>query len=303
MGDIGEEVLPEGKNFRLATADELPALLDFLEKHLPHSLKFHQTLRTYMNDRVWDFHFYVSKTWPDQPVCLHFPGMTNSPNGRLYESFSVFCPADRLEELSLLEEEDMLLDWSQPLYLNFTHSDIVDRLESFYSDIGTVEKVHGDLYVYEPPAAADATPNEPIEELNAEEAEVRQLSPEHADAIHDLYPANDLESIEVFRRLLSALPAYGVFSATGELAAWMVQSYYGAMFSMQTRPEFRRKGYGLILARRLSAAVANRGYQPFVVIRPENDASLGLYAKLGFRRSYSTVRVIFRPHAAARDNS
>lgn len=41
-------------------------------------LQFHQTLKTYLNDRVWEFHFYVSKSWPDQPVILHFPGMTKT---------------------------------------------------------------------------------------------------------------------------------------------------------------------------------------------------------------------------------
>lgn len=79
-----------------------------------------------------------------------------------------------------------------------------------------------------------------------------QLKKEHAQAIHDLYPANDMESVEVFEKLINALPAYGVFSSNGELAAWMVQSYYGAMFSMQTRPEYRRKGYGIHLAKYLT---------------------------------------------------
>nr|CAD7256403.1 unnamed protein product [Timema shepardi] len=40
--------------------------------------KFHQTLKTFLNDRVWDFYFYVNKSWPEEPVCLHFPGMTLS---------------------------------------------------------------------------------------------------------------------------------------------------------------------------------------------------------------------------------
>lgn len=36
---------------------------------------------------------------------------------------------------------------------------------------------------------------------------------------------------------------YGIYTTEGdELAAWMVQSYYGAMFSMQTKPEHRRRG-------------------------------------------------------------
>lgn len=123
-----------------------------------------------------------------------------------------------------------------------------------------------------------------------------QLKPEHAQAIHDLYPANDMESIEVFEKLIKALPAYGMFSSSGELAAWMVQSYYGAMFSMQTRPEFRRKGYGIHLAKYLTRVVMDRGYLPFVVIRPENDASKALYGKLGFKKNYETVRAILRPH-------
>lgn len=68
------------------------------------------------------------------------------------------------------------------------------------------------------------------------------------------------------------------------------------MFSMQTRPEFRRKGYGIHLAQYLSKVVVDRGYVPFVVIRPENDASLSLYTKLGFQKSYSTIRAILKPH-------
>lgn len=78
--------------------------------------------------------------------------------------------------------------------------------------------------------------------------QVLPLKAEHAEGIHDLYPANDMECRELFSRLIDNLSTAGVF-ADGELAAWMVQSYYGALFSMQTRPEHRRKGYGIKLAR------------------------------------------------------
>nr|CAD7424824.1 unnamed protein product [Timema monikensis] len=44
----------------------------------PFPYGFHQTLKTFLNDRVWDFYFYVNKSWPEEPVCLHFPGMTLS---------------------------------------------------------------------------------------------------------------------------------------------------------------------------------------------------------------------------------
>ncbi|CAH1113010.1 unnamed protein product [Psylliodes chrysocephalus] len=292
-----EEVLTEGKNFKLVTDSELPEIIDFLSNYLPDSIKFHQTLKTYLKDHVWDFHFYVTKTWPEQAVILHFPGMTRTPNGKLYESFSVFCPCDQLENIRLLTDEDMLIDWTQPIYMNFTHAKIMEKIEELYG--GTMEKLTGEVYCQ----IDEKIGNE--EECNitvfAEDAEMMQLSPEHAQIIHDLYPANHMECVEVFEKLIEKLPCYGVFSATGELAAWMVQSYYGAMFSMQTRPEYRRKGYGLILAKYLTKLVKERGYMPFVVIRPENDASKGLYAKLGFKKYFETVRAILRPHEMSSD--
>ncbi|KAG8240295.1 hypothetical protein J437_LFUL012772 [Ladona fulva] len=240
----------------------------------------------------------------------------------MYDSFSIFCPVSRLDTLKLLAEEDVLIEWSRPIFLNFTHSQIVDKLEEYCSHrLGFVEKVRGDIYVCERGLARvhqersreqsekdgstaeegdDGTPKAKEEDVKEDEsllaeAQLRQLGPEHAAAIHSLYPANDMESVEVFERLIRALPAFGVFSSDGELAAWMVQSYYGAMFSMQTLPAFRRRGYGLLLARRLTSAVLARGYIPFVVIRPENSASQNLYSKLGFRRRYETVRAILRP--------
>lgn len=129
-----------------------------------------------------------------------------------------------------------------------------------------------------------------------EEVELRALSLKDVKDIHDLYPAGNMESIKVFEKLLERLPGCGVFAAdNGELLAWMVQSYYGAMFSMQTKPDHRRKGYGIWLAKTLTEIVIKRGYLPFVVIRPENNASKGLYKKLGFKKKFNVVRAIFTP--------
>ncbi|XP_020287559.1 uncharacterized protein LOC109856564 isoform X2 [Pseudomyrmex gracilis] len=284
------EAIERGRNFRLLAEEELSKLLDFLTEYLPNSLKFHQTVHTYMQDRVWEFHFYVANDWPEDAICLHFPGMTLSPHGLLYESVGVFCPNDRLELLRLLREEDILIDWSRPLYINFVHYDIAEELTRLYEGMGTIETVVGDV------CACELFDDEKSEDPGDEDSDVqvRPLKAEHAEGIHELYPANDMECHELFLRLINTLPAAGVF-AKGSLAAWMVQSYYGAMFSMQTKPEHRRKGYGTKLARYLTKKVADRGYFPFVVIRPENKASHSLYKKLGFRQLYQIVRMIFTP--------
>ncbi|KAL3278718.1 hypothetical protein HHI36_016250 [Cryptolaemus montrouzieri] len=223
--------------------------------------------------------------------------MTKTPNNKMYESFSVFCPCDQLDNLDLLKEEDVLIDWTQPIYLNFTHASIMERIEEFYSEIGTLEKLTGDVFVQSGTWEEESTEMEFVDD-----AEMLQLTPEHVSTIYELYPANHMECVEVFEKLLERLPCYGIFSQSGELAAWMVQSYYGAMFSMQTKPDYRRKGYGLFLAKYLSNIVKDRGYIPFVVIRPGNDASTGLYTKLGFKKHFKTVRAILHPHGMANDH-
>ncbi|XP_034934852.1 uncharacterized protein [Chelonus insularis] len=219
--------------------------------------------------------------------------MTLSPHGLLYESFGVFCPTENLDKLYLLREEDVLINWNRPLYMNFIHCDIAEELFRLYNDTGSIDTVLGDVWAYE--KAENNLSDDQISLSADENVEVLPLTAEHAEGIHELYPANDMECHELFLRLIKIFPAAGVF-VNGNLAAWMIQSYYGAMFSMQTKPEYRRKGYGTRLARYLTKVVADRGFIPFVVIRPENEASKSLYTKLGFKKLYQTVRATFTPH-------
>lgn len=73
--------------------------------------------------------------------------------------------------------------------------------------------------------------------LSDDEVELRLLTADDVKSIHDLYPAGDIESIEVFEKLIHRLPGFGVFSLkTGELVAWMVQSYYGKKRTVKPPP-------------------------------------------------------------------
>lgn len=308
-------------------------------------LQFHQTIKTYLFHRVWQFHFYVSKNWPDEEICLHFPGCTLTPHHNIYESFGFFCPLDSLEYIELIKSEDVLIDWSTPKYLNYTECSLVDGLEDFLTTMGKVERIQGEVYVLK--ASPDCLD---LGELQSSEvvsdfrgfcrlnekyfkqftgiATVargrRKGNPrfvsgkwdwEHrsiweAGSNHSRWVRN-ASQWHFFKFWISG---YGIFTVDGELAAWMVQSYYGAMFSMQTKPEHRRKGweishntrttanfisnsfsYGIYLAQNLSRLVIKRGYKPFVVIRHENEASKSLYKKLGFEKEFEMARIVFTP--------
>lgn len=59
--------------------------------------------------------------------------------------------------MDLLFGEDVLIDWTQPLYLNFTHVRIMERLEDFYADKGVVDKLYGDVHVKDAVEEDDST--------------------------------------------------------------------------------------------------------------------------------------------------
>lgn len=83
---------------------------------------------------------------------LHFPfffGM--QPKDNIYGSFGVFCPSSRLECVDLLETENILIDWTLEMYLNFTHIGIMNRIDKFYQKHGEMERLHGDIYVAQAP--------------------------------------------------------------------------------------------------------------------------------------------------------
>lgn len=74
---------------------------------------------------------------------------TFQPNrDNIYESVTIFCPSERAELVDLVTSEDILIDFTQPLYLNFTNEAIVDRLEKHYE---AHDKITGDVYVCDKP--------------------------------------------------------------------------------------------------------------------------------------------------------
>lgn len=173
---------------------------------------------------------------------MYFVTFLVQPFSKIYESVGIFCPPDQLDKMTLIENEDILFSWTEPIYMNFTHVGIMNKMDQIFRtkvNGQLIGNIYGDIYVHECPAELELE----LEILPPSEALIQPLQINNVKDIYDLYPANDIESIELFERLVQQLPGFGVFSSNkNELAAWSLQSYYGGMFSMQTKPEFRRKG-------------------------------------------------------------
>lgn len=51
--------------------------------------------------------------------------------------------------MDLLETEDILIDWKLEMYLNFTHINIMNRINLFYEKMGYMDRLAGDIYTIE----------------------------------------------------------------------------------------------------------------------------------------------------------
>lgn len=47
----------------------------------------------------------------------------------------------------MLRTETILFDWSKPMYLNYTHEHLVDRMEDFFNTIGHIDRIQGEVYI------------------------------------------------------------------------------------------------------------------------------------------------------------
>lgn len=87
-----------------------------------------------------------------------------------------------------------------PLYLNYTHVNIIERIEEYLTSIGNVEHIQGEVFVCKEKPELD------LGELPSNEVEMRLLKVSDVKGIHDLYPASEIESIDVFEKLAGSLP-------------------------------------------------------------------------------------------------
>ena len=70
----------------------------------------------------------------------------------------------------------------------------------------------------------------------------------------------------------------------GKLAAWIHTHDDMAIGSLHVMPEYRRKGYGLDLTVDMINKIRGLEIIPFTYIEPENEKSINLVTKLGFKK-------------------
>lgn len=114
---------------------------------------------------------------------------------------------------------------------------------------------------------------------------MRQLESNDAEFCNNLWKFKDEKSELWIRSLLEVHGGYALIDeTTKEILSFVLISSQYAIGGLTTVEKARRKGYGEFMVKLLSKKLVERGFTPLAYIADNNDRSLKLFDKLGFKR-------------------
>ncbi|XP_022902576.2 uncharacterized protein [Onthophagus taurus] len=112
---------------------------------------------------------------------------------------------------------------------------------------------------------------------------IDKLNLSHVDLICSLWPNNFPGAKEYLSTYIEMNTGYGVFlKENGQLVSWIMQNFWGTLIVLETIPEFKRKGYGSLIVKKICVEIAKDGINPLCTIYSKNYPSQNLFTKLGF---------------------
>ncbi|RZC35142.1 uncharacterized protein BDFB_007853 [Asbolus verrucosus] len=113
---------------------------------------------------------------------------------------------------------------------------------------------------------------------------VKELEPSAAKQVNAAWPHRYQGSDSCLASFLEMNGGYGVFlKSTDELVAWVLKHTFGHLGMLQTEEKHKKKGYGSLVAKVLSKEIAEEGHWPLGTILVNNQVSIGMFEKMGFR--------------------
>lgn len=114
---------------------------------------------------------------------------------------------------------------------------------------------------------------------------IGELKEEHVEKINSLWP-HRFEGSESF--ILFTIKYHlnvGLFDDKDNLVAWCLRYCNGALAILQTDSKYSRRGFGSLIVKYLSKKIADEcKCDNIATIVHENEKSINLFSKLGFRK-------------------
>ncbi|XP_041674364.1 uncharacterized protein LOC108105702 [Drosophila eugracilis] len=113
---------------------------------------------------------------------------------------------------------------------------------------------------------------------------LRSVSVADAQVIDDHWEWSEQGSLSFIARQIVFSTSVGLYKdEDNELVAWCIRAQDGLLAVLQVKPTYKRRGFGVMIVKEFSRREALLGRDIITEVIPENNASLGLFKKLGFK--------------------
>ncbi|XP_064546429.1 uncharacterized protein LOC135434022 isoform X2 [Drosophila montana] len=113
---------------------------------------------------------------------------------------------------------------------------------------------------------------------------VQSLSEKDADLVNEEWPNHHVGSLYFVQRQIRLCVNVGLYATdTRELVAWCIRLQGGFLGALQVRSTHKRRGFGSLVAKEMARHIAVMGQDVMALVNPGNQASNGMFDKLGFK--------------------
>ncbi|XP_046403522.1 uncharacterized protein LOC124169088 [Ischnura elegans] len=117
-----------------------------------------------------------------------------------------------------------------------------------------------------------------------EDMYLSNLEPEHAATVVLHWPYAGANSLDVITQMINVFDTVGIFTKKdSKLVSWVLNTYYG-IGMLHTIEEYRRKGYGSVIVKKLVKSLGDKGIHSYILTRPDNHAANSLFMNIGFKQ-------------------
>ena len=114
--------------------------------------------------------------------------------------------------------------------------------------------------------------------------ELKALSADDASTANDVWPNRHQGSLFFLQRLAAWNPNAGLYEcATGKLVAWCFRLQAGPLGALQVDEEYKRRGFGTVVAIAVAKQIANLGQDCFALVNAANVPSKKMFERIGFK--------------------
>lgn len=106
---------------------------------------------------------------------------------------------------------------------------------------------------------------------------------EDAKITDDVWPNKHQGSLFFLKRLIDWNPNIGAYTKNNKLVAWCFRLQAGPLGALQVDEEFKRRGLGTLVAKKMCSILAEMGQDTFALVNVANIASRNMLEKLGFK--------------------